>query len=336
LDSVADTHLGTDNLNLLSSAVGWTSKALGTARGSGVVASDAVATVTGATAGVTVTKTNAVEWISPPVAADVTISGTITLNLWSSESNMSANVAINARIFVIRANATATRNSNTLDTIATTARVTEVAVSTRAADNFTVTPTSTTVNRGDRLRVIVFGDDVGTMATGYTFDASWNGTSAAADGDSYVTLSETLSFESAPGGSVLYLTNEQSGLTAAPALVSDFTGADENPLSEGGNWANLNSSGNPLKRISNAVSASVAGNCFSYWTPANFGADLEAYATISTVSGGCGLLVRIQGEGGAATWDGYRLNISSAGTVTGIGRYTNAAVTSLASISAVT
>ena len=86
-DTVADTHLGTDNLNLLSSAVGWTSRALATSRGSGVVASDNVATVTGPTAGVTVTKgSSAVEWISPPVAADVTISGTITCNVWGARA----------------------------------------------------------------------------------------------------------------------------------------------------------------------------------------------------------------------------------------------------------
>ena len=85
-----DTHLGTDNVNLRGTAVGWTSRALGTARGSGVVASAATATVTGATPGIEVALTGPVvcEWISPPVAADVTISGTITANMWAAESDM--------------------------------------------------------------------------------------------------------------------------------------------------------------------------------------------------------------------------------------------------------
>ena len=288
-DEVSDTHLATDNLNLLSSAVGWTSKALATTRGAGVIASDNVATVAGPTAGVTITKTSAVEWISPPVTADVTIAGTITGNVWASESNMSANASICILVQVIRANTTTTRNSNTLEEIARRAPGAELAVTTRAVNNFTVTPTSTVVNRGDRLRVVLFGDDISgsNMASGFTFNASWSGTTGAADGDTYVTFTETFSFESAPAGSQLFLTNEQSGLSAAPALISDFTGADENPLSEGGNWANLNTSSNPLQRISNAVSATVnaAANA-SYWTPANFGPDLEAYLTIHNLRGG--------------------------------------------------
>jgi len=94
---------------------------------------------------------------------------------------------------------------------------------------------------------------------------------------------------------------------ADPTLVSDFTGADENPLSEGGNWANLNTSSNPFKRLSNAAGASVnLANNASYWTPGNFGPNLEAYVTLTTLTAGtAGMAFRIQGEGGAATWDGY-------------------------------
>jgi hypothetical protein len=176
--------------------------------------------------------------------------------------------------------------------------------------------TGQTLNRGDRLRIRVFGDDAGTMGAAFTFNASFNGTSAAADGDTYVTFTETFSFESAPAGSQVFLTNTHPGLSGAPTLISDFTGADENPLSEGGNWANLNSSGNPLKRLSNAVASSV-GVSRSYWTPANFGPDLEAYVTLSTAAAGtAGLVVRVQGEGGANTWDGYQITAASTGTVT--------------------
>ncbi len=227
LDTVADTHLGTNNNNLIPTAVGWTSRALGTARGSGVVASTATATVTGTTLGVVVQVGGvAAEWISPPVSADVTISGTITCNIWAAESDMNANVAINAVVDVIRANATATANSNTIDQIVKTARVTEVAITTRAVNNFTATPTSTTVNRGDRIRVRLFGDDVGTMATAFTFNASYNGTTAAADGDTYVTFTENITFENAPGVLSQTDTSSQSVFgfsTAGEQTAQSFT-----------------------------------------------------------------------------------------------------------------
>jgi hypothetical protein len=290
--------------------------------------------VTGATNGIEVKATDTLEWISPPVSADVTVSGTITVNIWAAESSASANVAINAVIEVIRANALGTANSNTLVQIAKTARTTEVALTTRAVNNFTVSATSTVVNRGDRLRVRVFGDDAGTMATGFTFNISYNGATAAADGDTYVTFTQTFAFESAPSGTQLFLTNDHSGMTAASALISNFTGADENPLSEGGNWAQLSSSGNALQRISNAVASVINGLGASYWTPANFGPDVEVYLTLTNVAvSGHGLAVRVQGEGGANTWDGYQARLTAAEVI--LSRVTDSVRTDLdSSISA--
>ncbi len=339
LDTDPDTQLGTDSTTIDGRNVGWISRAMGTSRGSGVTSKDA-ATVAGPTAGREIDDSTAsfpMQWISPPVSADVTISGVITLNIWASENNMSANVAINAVIEVIRAATTTTRNSNTLVNIATSARVTELGFSgANTVQNFTVTPgAGVLVNRGDRLRVRIFGDDAGTMATGFTFQAGYNGTTSAADGDTFVTFTETFAFESAPSGTQLFLTNVQSGLTAAPALISDFTGADENPLSEGGNWANLNTSSNPLQRLSNAATASVNADSASYWTPANFGADLEAYVTItSPATSPAGLIGRIQGEGGAATWDGYVVRASTLSLQ--IGRVDNGVITLLVNTGSVT
>ena len=310
LDTVASTHLGTDSFtaNGTGSNVGWVSKALGTSRGSGVVASSNVATVTGAVTPVQIGGVSA-EWISPPVAADVTISASITLNLWAAESNMSADVALQFCIDIIRANTTTTRNSNTIQNIIPAeGALTELAVTTRAVRAGTASGggyTPQTLNRGDRIRVrvITFTSQV----TGFTWNLGYNGATAAADGDTYVTFTENFSFESAPAGSVLYLTNEQSGLTAAPALISSFTGSDENPLSEGGNWAVLNTAvaNRALQRVSNAAVGQAAGTCMSYWTPANFGPDLEAYVTAGTATPQIGIAVRIQGEGGSNTWDGY-------------------------------
>ena len=86
-------------------------------------------------------------------------------------------------------------------------------------------------------------------------------------------------------GSTLYLTDTASGLAGAPALVSDFSGAAANPISEGGNWAILNSSGAALQATGTQLRGTAAADCYSYWTPANFGPDLEAYITFSVMAG---------------------------------------------------
>lgn len=197
--------------NLRGTTGAWQTLTVATTRGGGVVASQATATVAGATAGVEVnhrTAPNArLDWLSDPLSADFTISGTVTLNIWSSESSMNANVAINVQIDRING------NDGVVTSVLTTARVTEVAITTRAANNFTATPTSTNFLRGDRIRIRVFGDDAGTMGSGFTFDMSYNGTTAAADGDSYVTFTENLTFESTePAGTTLYLTDNATGL----------------------------------------------------------------------------------------------------------------------------
>lgn len=160
-------HLGTNNPKLNSATSGWASRALATTRGSGVTTAGG-ATVTGATPGVEVIfSAIPAEWLSPPLAQDVTISGAITGNLWASESNMSANVAINFRVDRVDA------ATGAIEQIAQSVRTTELAVTTRAVNNFTVTPAvGIACKRGDRLRVRVFGDDAGTMATGFTFDFS--------------------------------------------------------------------------------------------------------------------------------------------------------------------
>ena len=97
LDTASDAHLGCQSLGLGGAGINWMPRALGTARGSGVVASFATPTAAGPTPGQLVAQASAIrsEWISPPVSADVTISGTITANIWAAESSNSANAAIN-------------------------------------------------------------------------------------------------------------------------------------------------------------------------------------------------------------------------------------------------
>jgi hypothetical protein len=216
-NSAADTHRGTNSPRLNGTLAGWNPRALATTRGASL-ASNGADTEAGATngveVGVAIGDSARCEWISPPVSADVTISGTITANIWASENNMSANVAINVIIDIIRA------TDNSIVQIVKSTRVTEVAVTTNAVNNFTTGMTSgaytaQTLNRGDRLRICVFGDDAGTMAVGFTFSIGINGATAAADGDSYVTFTENFSFESAPAGTVIYLTDTASDVVTA-------------------------------------------------------------------------------------------------------------------------
>ena len=129
---------------------------------------------------------------------------------------MTDNIAINGQIEVIDG------ATGVITLIDKTARVTEVAVTTRSANNFAETPAAgVACKRGDRLRVRIFAADAGTMATGGNFQTSWEGATSGADGDTYLTLTENLTFASEPAGTTIYPTNTSaSGLSAAS--LSDF------------------------------------------------------------------------------------------------------------------
>lgn len=124
---------------------------------------------------------------------------------------------------------------------------------------------------------------------------------------------------------------------AGATLLDSFTGADQNPLSEGGNWAKLNTADAlDLQRLSSAVSGTGVGTGRRYWTPANFGPDLDLYVTVPTKTadgGNFGLHARIQGEGGANTYDSYMVFIAPVAGTDGwsIGRNDNAVLTVLTS-----
>lgn len=197
------------------SAIGWWGYGLATTRGSGFTNVGGMSTVSGPTNGVdlsisAVNRANA--FISPPLDADLTISGTITFNFWASESSMNANAAINARVFRVPSDGSAWTE------ICKTARSTELGTAI-AVQNFTATPTSTAFNKGDRIAVIPFIDDGGgTMASGFTVNFDIDGTSAAADGDSYVTFNETFTVaETTPAGTTIYPTTTAASINPGSA-----------------------------------------------------------------------------------------------------------------------
>ena len=209
-DVPATTHRGTNTAKQNTSTSGWRPLATSTSRGAGA-ATSVTNTVTGPTSGIESEVGGfPSEWLTPPVDQNVTISGTITGNIWAHESSMNANVAINFRVDKVAA------TDGTLTTIATSARTTELGTAT-AVNNFTVSPTSTALNKGDRLRIVVFGDDsTAAMASGFTFTVTRGGTTAAADGDTYITFNETFGFQTTdPTGTTLYLTNTASAVATA-------------------------------------------------------------------------------------------------------------------------
>lgn len=208
----ATAHFATNLAKLDGTSSAWkVPQALTTTAGSSPNAR-ATPTVTGPTNGVEVQVSGSqpYQWLSEPLDAAVTISGTITLNIWAHENDMMANVAINAIIERIDS------QGNVASTIAQSANTTELGTAS-SANNFTVSPTSTAMAKGDRIRVRIYGDDGGgSMASTYTFTVTVGGATGGADGDSYVTFTETLGFlTSAPAGSVLYLTD-----AAGPAVGS--------------------------------------------------------------------------------------------------------------------
>lgn len=193
--------LGTNTPKLDGSASGWT-KPLGlkTSRDGGNEAASG-STVAGTTLGVEIAGTFPFQWVSPPIDQDVTISGTITFNLWMSESSMSANVG--PQVVIERIDSTGA----VVSTVVNSEKGTELPT-TIAAQNWTAAPTSTNFKKGDRIRIRVAGNDGGgTMASGFTFTLDYGHSVGGADGDSYVQFTETFDFlTSDPSTATLYPT----------------------------------------------------------------------------------------------------------------------------------
>jgi len=140
---------------------------------------------------------------SPPIASSVTVSGSMTFNIWAYESSMSANAAINLHVMKVTPD-------GTISNVIATSRTTELGTSTAVA-NWSATPSSVSFAKGDRILVAPFIRNVGTMGDSYQIYFSTNGTSGN-DGDTYVTFTETITFQSVPTGTSVYLTTESTGI----------------------------------------------------------------------------------------------------------------------------
>lgn len=189
----SEIHRGNNDAKLNGTASFWHAMKLSEVHGvdnTGTAVTAACTTVTGPTNGIEVINSVSslpIEWISDALSADFTIAGTITGNLWARESTAAANAAINFCVDKID------RTTGALTRIATSVRTTELTTAS-AVGNFTVTPTSTVCNRGDRLRVRVFADDAGTMGNALTVTLNYD-KGDPTQGESYVQFTENLTFE---------------------------------------------------------------------------------------------------------------------------------------------
>lgn len=139
------------------------------------------------------------EWISPPLAAGFTLAttDTMTFNIWARESNMSANIGGRARVFKlpVAGGALAELPGGPYDD--------GIEFGTAdAAMNWTgVVSANQTFVEGDRIVVRYYITNVGVMAAGFTGILSYDGPTAAADGDSWFQLNNNVTFqtEAVPG-----------------------------------------------------------------------------------------------------------------------------------------
>lgn len=220
--ATSDRGTGNNDANLRGSPFLWNNLLLSTTAGAATVTNGAN-TVAGPTAGVEVapgSTTVALVWISPPLDVAVTVSGSITWNIWGRESLAAANVAINGQIERIDG------ATGAITLIDATARTIELAVSAsvNSVNNFAETPAAgVACKRGDRLRVRIYGDDAGTMASAQSFTIGYDGPTAAADGDTWVQLTENLIFASEPAGTQVFLTEVASAVSTASTDLEAWT-----------------------------------------------------------------------------------------------------------------
>jgi len=119
----------------------------------------------------------------------VTISGTVSFNVWGSEDAMATNCTAACR--VARCDSAGTEISDVVAN-ANAGHLDNVEYGTvTALQTWTATPTSTSFNDGDWIKVIPHADAFGVMAVG-SATLRFGGTTGGADGDSFVTFTETI------------------------------------------------------------------------------------------------------------------------------------------------
>lgn len=204
---------GINTANQRGTNSNWRAYAMSTASYSGSSSTSlTVTTITGTTAGLEFGSPLA-EWISPPLAA-ATISGNVLANFGNTyESSMSANATI--ALLCQRLDSTGAIVSTVFDASYGTE------LGTSGGFNYNITPTSTTLAKGDRLRFVPYTKDATgtTMGSGYTITFSFGSLTYY----TYAQFTETLTVLSeAASPFKTYLTSTASDIADQGATVDEL------------------------------------------------------------------------------------------------------------------
>lgn len=115
-----------------------------------------------------------------------TLAGSISCNLRGAEDNNQANASLGVRFYKW------TRAGGLGAQIAQASATVELSVNTETAVTATVTPTSTAFVAGDILVMEVGIINIGTMGANRGVTFYYDGPTAGASGDSYITINETV------------------------------------------------------------------------------------------------------------------------------------------------
>lgn len=179
---------GAQDVNDNATAVGWFDNPVRMIHGAGFVTNTATTAGSETWYVETTSGGDAIQWVSPPLAHDVTISGTITFNLWWAESAMTQNAGAGCIVKRIRGS-----DGTVQGTVVRSAKGTEMPLTTPTAQNWTAGATSTSFLKGDRIAIVPAATNVGTMGAG-TASFYYAGTTDGNTGDSYVTFAEDIAF----------------------------------------------------------------------------------------------------------------------------------------------
>lgn len=129
-------------------------------------------------------------WITPPLAAAVTISTAPFVSMYGAEANAAANAKIGVSILKYSAGAEGTAfiatSTAAVELLTTMSRNAWVTTTSGASEAIT----STSFAAGDRMVLRPGYASVGTMATGYGLFFDYAGPVSGGDGDSYVLFNE--------------------------------------------------------------------------------------------------------------------------------------------------
>jgi len=146
----------------------------------------------------------------------VTISGSITVNLRAREGAMTDNLTIG--VIIERRDSSGAYVS----TVANSEFGTELTTSDGAKNWSIPSPTSTTFADGDWLAALVVCSNAGTVADAAIGYMSYDGPTAGAAGDSYLTFTETITEYAPPADSYAGLRYPRTALQAVQRAASWF------------------------------------------------------------------------------------------------------------------